>query len=68
MWFYSLPKHDELCHPAEKLFNDYRGAVKYGNIFSINVGPNYEGKLRDIDVKTLTEVGEMIRNWDHKTE
>ena len=61
MWFYSLPKHDNLCHPAEKVFKDYRGAMKYGNIFSINIGPNYAGKIRDIDVKTLKQLGEMIR-------
>jgi len=60
MWFYSLPKHDNLCHPADKLYADYLGAKKYGNIFSIDVGPNYEGRLRDIDVKTLREVGKMI--------
>ena len=60
-WFYSLPKHDALCHPTEKLYKDYVGAVKYGNIFSIDVGPNYEGKIRVIDVETLTEVGEMIQ-------
>ncbi len=61
MWFYSLPKHDNLCHPASKLFKDYQGAMKYGNIFSINIGPNYAGKIRDIDVRTLKEVGDMIR-------
>ncbi len=61
MWFYSLPKYDDLCHPASKLFRDYQGAVKYGNIFSINVGPNPAGRLRDIDVKTLKQVGEMIK-------
>jgi len=60
-WFYSLPEHDELCHPAEKLYQDYLGAVKFGNIFSINVGPNYEGEIRDIDVETLTTVGKFIR-------
>jgi alpha-L-fucosidase len=60
MWFYSLPQHDNLCHSAEKIYDDYLGAVKYGNIFSLNVGPNYEGKLRDIDVKTFKEVGKMI--------
>lgn len=60
-WFYSLPKHDSLCHSAKKLYDDYVGAVKYGNIFSIDVGPDYNGRLRDIDVKTLREVGEMIR-------
>ncbi len=61
-WFYSLPKHDNLCHPAEKLYEDYLGAVKHENIFSINVGPNYQGRLRDIDVKTLKRVGEMIKS------
>ena len=60
-WFYSLPKHDNLCKSADDLYKDYKGAVEYGNIFSINVGPNYEGKIREIDVKTLTEVGNMIK-------
>jgi len=61
-WFYSLPKHDSLCHSAEKIYSDYLGAVRYGNIFSVNVGPNYEGRIRDIDVETLRRVGEMIRS------
>ncbi len=60
-WFYSLPKHDKLCHSAEKLYQDYLGAAKYGNIFSVNVGPDYAGRLREIDVKTLRQVGEMIK-------
>jgi alpha-galactosidase len=46
----------------EKLYSDYLGAVKHGNIFSINVGPNPDGMLRDIDIKTLRQVGEMIRS------
>ena len=62
MWFYSLPKHDNLCTAPELLYEDYKGAVKYGNIFSINVGPDYNGKLREIDVQALRAVGEMIRN------
>jgi alpha-L-fucosidase len=45
------------------LYQDYLGAEKYGNIFSIDVGPNYEGKIRDIDVRTLGEVGELIREY-----
>ena len=60
-WFYSLPEHDRLCHPAEQLYHDYCGAVKYGNIFSIDVGPDYRGRLREIDVVTLRRGGEMIR-------
>lgn len=62
MWFYSLPKHDNLCLPAEKLYQDYLGAVKFGNIFSLDVGPDYSGRLRKIDVETLRQVGRMIRN------
>jgi alpha-L-fucosidase len=61
MWFYSLPKHDGLAHPVSKLYEDYLGAVKYGNIFSLDVGPDYNGKLREIDVRTLQEVGRLIR-------
>ena len=61
MWFYSLPVHDTLCLPAEKLYQDHRGAVKHGNIFSIDVGPDYAGRLRKIDVETLRKVGQMIR-------
>ena len=61
-WFYSLPEHDNFCLPAEKIYADYLGAVKYGNMFSLDVGPDYNGRLRAIDVKTLHQVGEMIRN------
>jgi len=60
IWFYSLPKHDNLCLSAEKLYQDYLGAVKHGNIFSVNVGPDYNGRLREIDVRTLRQVGEKI--------
>jgi alpha-L-fucosidase len=61
MWFYSLPEHDSLCKPAEAIYKDYLGAVKFGNIFSLDVGPDYAGKLRAIDVETLRMVGRMIR-------
>ncbi|MDX2431249.1 MAG: alpha-L-fucosidase [Bacteroides sp.] len=61
-WFYSLPEHDDLCKPAEDIYEDYLGAVKYGNIFSLDVGPDYEGRIRKIDVKTLNKVGKLIRN------
>lgn len=60
-WFYSVPALDQSCLPADKIYQDYLGAVKHGNIFSIDVGPDYEGKLREIDVKTLREAGRMIR-------
>ena len=61
MWFYSLPEHDKLVHPVEKIYQDYLGAEKYGNIFALDVGPDYRGRIRDIDVKTLREVGRRIR-------
>ena len=61
-WFYSLPEHDKLCKPAEDIYKDYLGAVEYGNIFSLDVGPDYVGKIRKIDVKTLKKVGKYIRN------
>ncbi|MCI0498568.1 MAG: alpha-L-fucosidase [Planctomycetales bacterium] len=67
LWFYSLPEHDNLCLPAEKIYQDYLGAVKYGNIFSLDVGPDYRGRLRDIDVKTLQRVGRMIRGEEKPT-
>jgi alpha-L-fucosidase len=60
-WFYSLPEHDQLCRSAESIYADYLGAVKFGNIFSLDVGPDYNGRLRAIDVATLRHVGEMIR-------
>lgn len=63
-WFYSLPVHDSLCLPAEKIYLDYLGAVKYSNIFSLDVGPDYQGKLRKIDVKTLKQVGRYIKGQD----
>jgi len=61
-WFYSLPRHDKLCHPTVKIYTDYLDAVKYDNIFSLAVAPDYTGRLRGIDVETLREVGEMIRD------
>ncbi|GBU07241.1 hypothetical protein AwDysgo_05720 [Bacteroidales bacterium] len=65
-WFYSLPVHDTLCAPAEKIFADYLGALKYRNIFSLNIGPDYQGNIREIDVSTLQKVGQMIQ--DHQAK
>jgi alpha-L-fucosidase len=61
MWFYSLPRHDQLCLPAEKIYADYLGAAKFGNLFALDVGPDYGGKLREIDIQTLRKVGQYIR-------
>jgi alpha-L-fucosidase len=60
-WFYSLPEHDQLVHPAEKLYADYAGAAKHENIFALAVAPDYQGRIRGIDVETLRTVGKMIR-------
>ena len=62
MWFYSLPKYDQLCLPAEDVLNAYRAAVKQDLILSLDVGPNHAGRLRDIDVSTLQQVGAWIRD------
>ncbi len=63
-WFYSLPEYEDVCLPAEKIYQDYLGAVRYGNIFEVNVGPRPDGRLRAIDVRTLREVGRLIRQGD----
>ncbi len=60
-WFYSLPENDDFACTAEKIYADYLGAEEYGNIFSLDVGPDRAGKIRDIDVKTLKKVGRYIR-------
>jgi alpha-L-fucosidase len=61
-WFYTNPQNDTICMTPEKIYDDYKGAIKYGNFFALNVGPGRDGKLRKIDVETLTKVGTMIRN------
>ena len=60
-WFYSQAIRNTPGLSAEKLYRDYCGAVKYGNIFSLDVGPDRDGKLREADVQTLRKVGRMIR-------
>jgi alpha-L-fucosidase len=60
-WFYSLPENDERAASAEKIYSDYREALKYGNIFSLNVGPDRAGRLREIDIRTMRRVGRYIR-------
>jgi alpha-L-fucosidase len=61
LWFYSSPENDDQAMPAEAIFRLYQGAVKYGNIFTLDLGPDRAGRLREIDVKTLRKVGVMIR-------
>ncbi len=60
-WFYSLPENDNKVLSAENIYRDYLGAKKYGNIFSLDAGPDRSGKLRKIDVATLKKVGQYIR-------
>jgi hypothetical protein len=50
----------------KKIFKDYLGVVKFRNIFSLDVGPDYKGEIRAIDEKTLREVGKMIRQNKEK--
>ncbi|MBC8871335.1 MAG: hypothetical protein H8E44_18065 [Planctomycetes bacterium] len=60
-WFDNPAIKPETSRSPEKIYEDYLDAVKFGNIFSLDVGPSPEGKLRDRDVKTLQRVGQMIR-------
>jgi alpha-L-fucosidase len=60
-WFYSLPENDNRCVSAEKIYRDYLGAGKFGNIFSLDVGPDRNGRIRKIDEETLNIVGQYIR-------
>jgi alpha-L-fucosidase len=61
-WFDNPAIKTESYHSADKIYMDYFGAVKFGNIFSLDVGPNPEGKLRDRDVQILKQVGKMIQS------
>jgi alpha-L-fucosidase len=61
-WFYTMPEWDAKVVPAADVYRDYLAAVKSDNIFSLDVAPDRAGKIRDVDIKTLQEVGEMIRN------
>jgi alpha-L-fucosidase len=63
MWFYSHPDNEDACMSFEELYGYYCGAAKFENIFSINIGPDYNGKLRKIDVETLRRVGQEIRDF-----
>ncbi len=60
-WFFSLPENDNVAISAEAIYRDYLGAKKYGNLFSLDVGPTRAGVLREIDVATLKKVGQYIR-------
>jgi len=60
-WFYTRPEWDAIVTPAAKIYGDYLGAIRTGNLFSLDVAPTRTGVLRDIDVTTLREVGRYIR-------
>ncbi len=60
-WFYAGPEYDDQAMPAEDIVQLYQGAVKVGNIFTLDVAPDRAGRLREVDVKTLHKAGEMIR-------
>jgi alpha-L-fucosidase len=66
-WFYTNPKNDRHAMSPWALLGLYLGAVKYGNIFSLDVGPGRTGRLRAIDERTLIETGKLIREWAPKT-
>ena len=53
--------NDDVACTPEKIYGDYLGAGKYGNLFSLDVGPDRSGRIREIDVTTLRKVGQYIR-------
>ena len=61
-WFDNPAIKPQSYHSPDKIYKDYLGAVKFANIFSLDVGPSPEGKLRNRDVQILKQVGEMIRS------
>lgn len=65
-WFYSLPENDNKACSPEKIYRDWQAAVKHGNIFSVNIGPDRSGKVRAIDVKHLKQVGRWIRDEEQR--
>lgn len=60
-WFYTDPANDNQALPADKVLELYNRAVRCGNIFSLDVGPDRTGHLRSIDVRTLQDVGRKIK-------
>jgi len=60
-WFYTNPNDEQQAMPAEEILKLYQEAVRVGNIFSLAIGPDRAGRLREIDVRTLREVGRLIR-------
>lgn len=63
-WFYTNPEWDDHCRTAEEIYGTYLEAVRTGNVFSLNLGPDRAGRLREIDVRTLREVGRLVRGGD----
>jgi len=60
-WFYTSEKNDKRVRSPWMLYGLYQGTVKYGNLFSLDVGPGRDGRLRPIDERTLVETGRLIR-------
>jgi alpha-L-fucosidase len=60
-WFYSGPENEDKVMPVDDILALYWGAVKFRNIFTLSVAPDRAGRLREIDVRTLREVGRRIR-------
>jgi alpha-L-fucosidase len=61
-WFYTNPKNDQRVRSPWMLLGLYQGTVRYGNLFSLDVGPGRDGRLRPIDERVLLETGKLIRS------
>lgn len=60
-WFYTMPEWDDRARPPEEIYRHYLAAAEHRNIFSLDVGPNRSGRIRDVDARTLRQVGRYIR-------
>lgn len=60
-WFYH-PEEDEQVRSLENLVHIYDTSVGGNAMLLLNVPPAPDGKIREIDVKRLKELGDFIRN------
>ena len=59
-WFYTNPGNDNVCRSTAELVDWYTSCEAAENLLLLGLGPDRAGRLRDIDVARLTEVGQLI--------
>ncbi|HTM99533.1 MAG TPA: alpha-L-fucosidase [Pedobacter sp.] len=64
-WFYRDDEKQK-TRSADDVFDIYERSVGGNSTFLLNIPPNREGKFADLDVKTLKEVGQLIKQTYEK--